>query len=227
VHVVLDPGHGGTEIGAVASNGVREKDVNLTLAQAVADKLRAQGITVQLTREGDYRLPIVTRAEIVNTLHPKLFISIHHNGGGAPVHAGPGTEVFFQKASPESKRLAGLVWQDVFAALTPFDVKWIGGTDAGAIYRSDRDGTDFYGVLRRTEGVPAALAEVAYLSNPPEAEFIVRDDFRAAAASGIANAVVRYFATNDPGGGFNTPVFRGYEDGGGGTTANCKDPALT
>ncbi|HEV8299024.1 MAG TPA: N-acetylmuramoyl-L-alanine amidase [Acidimicrobiales bacterium] len=227
VHVVLDPGHGGTEIGAVAGNGMREKDVNLALAQAVADKLRAQGVSVQLTREADYRVPIVTRAEIVNSLHPKLFISIHHNGGGAPVHTGPGTEVFFQKSSPESKRLAGLVWQDVFASLSPFNVKWIGATDAGAIYRSDRDGSDFYGVLRRTAGVPAALAEIAYLSNAPEADIIGRGDFRDAAAAGIASAVVRYFSTNDPGGGFNTPVFRGYDDGGGGTTANCKDPALT
>ena len=60
VDVVLDPGHGGEEAGAVAY-GLREADLNLTIARLVQADLKAQHISAALTRTGDYRLPIPTR----------------------------------------------------------------------------------------------------------------------------------------------------------------------
>jgi N-acetylmuramoyl-L-alanine amidase len=224
--VVIDPGHGGSEVGAVADNGLRESDLNLQVARDLQRALEADHLTVQLTREGDYRLPIVTRADVVNALHPKVFLSIHHNGGNAAIRKTPGTEVYYQQQSPDSKRLAGLVWEETTSTLSQFDLEWYGAADAGAIYRPDRDGSDFYGVLRRTEGTPAVLVEAAYLSNLVEADQLAQEPFREAIAGAIARGVTRYLTSPDPGSGFKTPAFRGYASSGGGGTGNCKDPAL-
>jgi N-acetylmuramoyl-L-alanine amidase len=226
-HVVIDPGHGGTEVGAIAENGVQEAALNLSVAQEVEQILEREGMQVTLTREADYRLPIPTRADIVNALQPSLFVSIHHNGGEAATRDTPGTEVYYQVADERSRRLAGLMWEDITQTLSTYDVAWRGGSDAGAIYRKDRDGSDFYGVLRRTAGVPAVLVEAAYLSNPAEADLLARYDVQSAEAHAIAAAIRRWFLTDDPGSGFMEPLFRGYGDGGGGTFANCKDPDLS
>jgi N-acetylmuramoyl-L-alanine amidase len=226
-HVVIDPGHGGSEVGAVSTSGLRESDLNLAVALDLERILTAEGMQVMLTRYGDYRLPIPTRADIVNALHPRLFISIHHNGGQAARRATPGTETYFQVADAESRRFAGLVWEDVVSALTPFEAQWMGADDAGAIYRKDREGNDFYGVLRRTAGVPSVLVEASYLSNPDEAELLARTDVQNAEANAIAKAVVRYFSTNDAGSGYTEPRFRGYGSSGGGTFANCRDPRFS
>ena len=101
------------------------------------------------------------------------------------------------------------------------------GDDAGAIYRAARDGSDFYGVLRRTAGVPAVLIEAGYLSSPAEAELFARPDVQTAEAVAIARAVLRYLTTDDPGSGYMEPAFRGYSSSGGGTFANCRDPDLS
>jgi N-acetylmuramoyl-L-alanine amidase len=225
-HVVIDPGHGGSEVGAVSGNGIKESELNYDIARRVKVALERVGMTVVLTREGDYRLPIQTRAEIVNALKPKLFLSIHHNGGEAALHDGPGTEVYYQEQSPESKRFAGLLWEDLVATLKGNVVAWRGGTDAGAIYRRGKDGTDFYGVLRETAGIPAVLIEAAYLSNPAEAALLAETLVRDAEAEAIAHGIERYFTTVDPGSGFQVPLFKGYGSSGGGTLANCKDPKL-
>jgi N-acetylmuramoyl-L-alanine amidase len=226
-HVVIDPGHGGTEVGAVAENGVRESELNLTVARDLRRILEGEGMQVSLTRDADYRLPIPTRADIVNALRPSLFISIHHNGGEAAARDTPGTEVYHQVADEQSKRLSGLVWEEVTRTLATYDVTWQGGSDAGAIYRRDRDGSDFYGVLRRTAGIPSVLVEAAYLSNPAEADLLARPDVQSAEAQAIADAIERWFLTDDPGSGYMEPLFRGYASSGGGTFANCNDPELS
>jgi N-acetylmuramoyl-L-alanine amidase len=226
-HVVIDPGHGGTEVGAVAENGVRESELNLTVARDLRRILEGEGMQVSLTRDADYRLPIPTRADIVNALQPSLFISIHHNGGEAAARDTPGTEVYHQVADEQSKRLSGLVWEEVTRTLATYDVTWQGGSDAGAIYRRDRDGSDFYGVLRRTAGIPSVLVEAAYLSNPAEADLLARADVQTAEAQAIADAIERWFLTDDPGSGYMEPLFRGYGSSGGGTFANCNDPELS
>jgi N-acetylmuramoyl-L-alanine amidase len=226
-HVVIDPGHGGKEVGAVAENGLTEAELNLNIAIQLERILEAEGLTVELTRYGDYRLPIPTRADIVNALKPQLFISIHHNGGAAARRTTPGTEVYYQQADANSRRLAGLVWEDVVAMLSQHQISWRGGDDAGAIYRADEDGSDFYGVLRRTAGVPAVLIEAAYLSSTAEADLLARPEIQTAEAQAIANGVLRYFLTADPGAGYMEPIPRGFESGGGGTFVNCEDPDLS
>ena len=91
-NVVIDPGHGGNEPGAVGPTGLVEKDVNFAVAQDVKSQLEAQGAVVVLTRTTDQNTTIKTRAEIAGALHPQVFLSIHHNGGNDEVRSTPGTD---------------------------------------------------------------------------------------------------------------------------------------
>lgn len=225
-HVVLDAGHGGSDGGAFYF-GLREADVNYAVASRVREILKDKGLEVILTRESDYYVPLQFRADIAAAAQAKLFVSIHHNAGGGSRHDGPGTEVYYQQQSAESKRAAGLLWEDIYSALKDYDIEWWGAAYAGAVYRQGRTGADFYGIIRRTGGVPAALVEVAYLSNRAEAELIRTPEFAERSAQAIARAIVRYFATDDPGAGFRE-VNLGPIPGAvpsGGVPAACREPA--
>ena len=223
VHVVLDPGHGGFDPGAV-QNGIRESDVNLDVAQRARAHLEREGLDVVLTREFDYYVPFVVRGELALNSKAALFVSIHHNSGSASLGSHPGTEAFYQQLDEKSRRLAGLLWEDVTTALRAHPIQWYGAADAGAMFRQGRTGPDFYGVLRRTAGVPATLLEIAYLSNPREAALVATDAFREDSAAAIARAITRYFTTDDPGAGFRAPRGAGPPTTPTGGTAGCVEP---
>jgi N-acetylmuramoyl-L-alanine amidase len=223
VHVVLDPGHGGFDPGAF-QNGVRESDVNLDVAQRTRAHLEREGLDVVLTREFDYYVPFVVRGELALNSSAALFVSIHHNSGSASLGSDPGTEVFYQQLDAKSRRLAGLLWEDVTSALRAHPIQWYGAAGAGALFRQGRTGPDFYGVLRRTAGVPATLLEIAYLSNPREAALVATDAFREESAVAIARAITRYFTTDDPGAGFSAPRGAGPPTTPTGGTAGCVEP---
>ena len=226
VDVMIDPGHGGSESGASA-NGIRESILNLHVARELQLALSKLGIRSALTRTGDYRVTIATRAKIVNVMRPKLFVSVHHNSGVAAAHDGPGTEVYYQHASAESKRLAGLLWNHLVPTLAQFHAHWVGASDAGAIQRLGNGGDDFFGVLRQTHGIPAALIEPSYISEASQAALLKTDAFRQAEARAIAAGIDRYLHSSDAGSGYKTPLNRGASDpGGGGTNEDCHDPKL-
>ena len=112
-----------------------------------------------------------TRAEIAQRLKPPVFISIHHNGGGDHLTDRPGTETYFQIGVPESRRLAGLVYEEVVRAMSQYKVAWVADRDAGAKYRPGSNG-DYYAMLRQPGKVVSVLAELAFISNPAEAELL-------------------------------------------------------
>jgi N-acetylmuramoyl-L-alanine amidase len=225
-NVVLDPGHGGNESGAVGPTGLVEKDVNLAVTQDVQQLLEAQGATVVLTRTGDYNTTIKTRAEIAVDLQPQVFLSIHHNAEPDGPSDVPGNETYYQVASADSKRLAGLIWEEITAAFTPYHVAWAADTDHGAKYRPGSSGGDYYGILRNAAGVTTVLSEAAFISNPPEEQLLADPSFQHVEAQAIARAIVRYIATADPGSGFVTPYPRTEPAGGGGGSDGCVDPPL-
>jgi N-acetylmuramoyl-L-alanine amidase len=229
--VVIDPGHGGFDPGASTASGLTEADLNLDVAKKAKAILDAMGYTTVLTREADYYVPIQIRAEIALAAAPKLFVSIHHNGGEAATHQGPGTEVYHQVQSSSAKRFAGLLWEEIVNSFTKnYKVTWWGGSDAGAIYRPDKDGrTDFLGVLRRTyPTIPSVLVEAGYMTNPQEATLMDRSDYRQNEAQSVANAVKRYLTSADPGSGFKVPNNRGFETGtGGGGFDGCTEPKFS
>lgn len=225
-NVVLDPGHGGNESGAIGPNGLVEKDVNFAVAQDVRQMLEAQGATVVLARTGDYNTTVKTRAEIAVGLQPQVFLSIHHNANPDGPSDVPGNESFYQIASPDSKRLAGLMWEEITTAFTPYHIAWAAETDHGAKYRPNASGGDYYGILRDATRVTSVLSEAAFISNPPEERLLADPAFRHVEAEAIARAIVRYVSTNDPGSGYVTPYPRTGPAGPGGGPRGCTDPPL-
>jgi N-acetylmuramoyl-L-alanine amidase len=225
-NVVLDPGHGGNETGAIGPGGLVEKDVNFAVAQEMRQLLEAQGARVVLTRTGDYNTTVKTRAEIAAGLQPQVFVSIHHNANPDGPSDVPGNETFYQIASPNSKRLAGLMWEEITAAFTPYHVAWMAETDHGAKYRANAGGSDYYGILRDASGVTTVLSEAAFISNPAEEHLLADPAFRHVEAEAITRAIVRYVTTNDPGGGYVTPYARTGPAGPGGGPQGCTDPPL-
>jgi N-acetylmuramoyl-L-alanine amidase len=226
--VVLDPGHGGVETGSSGENGVIEKDLNMAVAQMAKASLEAQGATVVLTRTADYRVTLQSRAALVQSLQPPVFISIHHNGGHDGPLDKPGTEMYYQHASPSSKRLAGILYEEIFSVYAGFDgISWHGNVDAGAKYRLNSEGGDYYGILRRTGGVTSVLSEALFLSaHLSEAELLARPEVQQAQADAIARAVRRFMLSDDAGSGFTEPIPRTTPAGPGGGGTGCEDPPL-
>lgn len=231
-HVVLDPGHGGAdEPGAQGPRGVVEATVNLDVARRVQRALEARGVVVVLARTGDYRSTLASRAAIAKALDAKAFVSIHHNAEPDERRATPGSEVYYQLAAGpdgrnESKRLAGLIYEEVVRALSAYSISWAADFDAGVKTRPGSNGGDYYGILRNAAGVPSALAELAFLSNPDEEALLATEAFRQVEADAVARGVLRFLTTDDAGSGFVDAYPRLAPAGGGGGTTGCVNPRL-
>ena len=229
--VVLDAGHGGRETGAIGPLGSKESDLNLAVVSYAQQALQAAGISAIPTRTRDYRIAITSRAAIVDAVKPKAVVSIHHNSAPAHLSDTPGTEIFHQAvgaSSVESRRLAGLVYEEVTAVLAPLEVtEWATTRRPGAKPRRNSEGDDFYGVLRRTQGTPTALAEVGFISNREEERHYAEPAVQKAVGEAVARGVVRFLTTSDPGSGFVTPPNLADDERRGGGTGNCEDPPLS
>jgi N-acetylmuramoyl-L-alanine amidase len=165
---------------------------------------------------------------IAKALAPRAFVSIHHNADPDGPWPRPGTETYYQQSSPDSKRLAGLIWEEVVQALGRYEVAWVADTDAGAKTRPGAHG-DYYAMLREPAPVVSALAELAFVSNQPEADLLGRPDVQAVEGDAVARAIVRYLRTSDKGSGFTTAYPRPPNPAPTGPEAPapvCTDPAL-
>lgn len=222
--VVLDPGHGGPERGAVSPDGLAEGPLNLDVSRRAQEALEAEGVTVIFTRTAEYEVSLDTRGEIARSLQPRAFVSLHHNAAPDGPSQRPGTETYYQVASTDSKRLAGLIYEEVFLALSEYDADWASDDDAGAKYRPGRNG-DYYSMLRLPAPVTSVLVESAFISNPAESELLARDEVRQAEAEAVARGILRYLNTDDPGSGYVEPNPRTSPDGGD-EGEPCADPAL-
>jgi hypothetical protein len=92
--------------------------------------------------------------------------------------------------------------------------------------RLSDDGGDYYGILRRTTGVPGILAELAYVTTPDEEALLATPEFQAIEAAAVARGIVRYLTTDDPGTGYVGPSRRTAPAGSGGGAQGCVDPPL-
>ncbi len=223
--IVLDPGHGGREPGAVAPDGQPETTVNLDVAKRVKAGLEEKGISVVLTRTAEYDASLRMRAEIATRLDPRAFVSLHHNAEPDGPSRRPGTETYYQLNAPDSKRLSGLIYEEVLRAFSQYDVAWVSDTDAGAKYRRGQNG-DYYAMLRLPRPVTSVLVESAFISNPAESRLLARPEVRQAEADAVVRGILRFLNTDDPGSGYVEPYPRETPPGGGGGPP-CRDPALT
>ena len=228
IDIVIDPGHGGQEPGAVGPNGLKESTINMQVAELVTDELASRGYSVMMTRYADYRMAIQARTELANALEPAVFVSIHHNGGYPVPVEQAATEIFVQQNDPAGKRLGGLLFEEIQAAFADVDIDWVGNPETfGVAWRANRSGNDLYGVLRRTPGLVSVLTEAMFLTNEAEAELLAQPETAGIEAMAIAEAIDRWFiAEDDEGRGYiEGIIFRG-DLGNGGGTQGCVDPDL-
>lgn len=104
--VVVDAGHGGHDTGAIGKNGTREKDVSLSIAKKLADKLEAMGLEVVMTRDDDTFVKLEDRTRIANRERGDLFISVHCNAAPTPKLRGIETYTLNTSSNRYSIRLA-------------------------------------------------------------------------------------------------------------------------
>jgi len=169
--VVVDAGHGGHDPGAVVS-GVREKDLNLTLALLVARKAQGiRGLRVVLTRSTDTYVDLVERVKMAEALGAALYLSIHANYHRDPKVCGIETWVD-TNAGQESQRLAECVQRAVVSA--------VGGADRGVRRQT---------LYLRHTSLPAALVEVGFLSCPSERKKLLDPAYQERIAEGILQGI--------------------------------------
>lgn len=177
--ICLDPGHGGSDPGAVGPNGIREKDVALKVALKVGNILKQRGINVVYTRTTDKRLgpteltDLQKRCEISNGANAKYTISIHCNSFDVP--SANGIETFYYKGgSREGQRLAEAIQRHLIE-------------DIGLTNRGTKDGSDLY-VINHTNSA-SVLTELGFISNPREENILNSDSYQNRYANAIAKGI--------------------------------------
>ncbi len=204
--IVIDAGHGGPEPGAVhvAANGAEdliEKDINLSIAQALADMLIQDGYHVRLTRNSDaYVVPgasLVTelqaRVDIANDSGADIFVSVHHNGSdNRSLH---GTEVYYcseRSFSADSLRLATLVDQSIVRNLQAAGYDDVDRGVKDDVVRGHLALLAPYN-LPRASKMPAIIGEALFMSNDADAAALQSADMRQAIARGYFEGIKAYF----------------------------------
>ena len=190
--IFLDPGHGGSDSGAV-SGGVREKDLTLSVYNKVSSKLASLGYTVLTSRNVDKDVDLVDRAEQANNANADMLLSIHFNAGGRGIARG--IETYYYQATADivpkinkenhnnaerlerSRKLANKVQQNLLYQT--------GANDRGVKRAS-------FTVLRETS-IPSILVELGFIDNPEERNKIKTNEYQERLANGIVDGIVEYY----------------------------------
>ena len=173
--VFIGVGHGGSDPGAVA-NGVKEKDLNLSIALACKDELVRHGVSVEMSRTKDENDALSEEIRECNAYSPDLAVDIHNNAGG-----GDGAEVFYHYGGGKSKTLADNILTEV--------VK-VGQNSRGAKVRKNSSGKDYYGFIRETSA-PAVIVECAFVDNAQDLEILATEDKRKSMGQAIAKGILK------------------------------------
>lgn len=205
--VVLDPGHGGPQLGALAPDGDREKDRNLQIAFEARKALGGRVGRVVMTRDRDFEATLEFRAALVDALRADAAVSVHLNSSPDGARTTPGTETFGSTADGQGRRFAGVMYERIRRYMQTLPGPWVGDRDAGAKYRVSAKNRDYYGLLRLAHR-PFVIAESLYISSAHEASLVARPEVRAALGGAIADALVAFTTTNEPGSGWVTPYDR-------------------
>lgn len=174
--VYLDPGHGGTDPGAVKY--ITESKANLQIAKGCRDYLEKNGVTVKMSRTGDTSKNINTRASEANSWDADICVSIHNNAGG-----GDGFEVFHSIVGGKSKDLA----KDIETR-----VKELGQNSRGLKTRKNAQGKDYFGMIR-IPTMPAVICECAFVDNKTDVKIVDTASEQTAFGVAIAKGILDYF----------------------------------
>ncbi len=220
--IVIDPGHGGEDEGVKSGNGVKEKDIALTVARRLKAAVEGRlGVRVLLTRDDDRNVPIDERSAMANNNKADLFVSLHANA--SPRKAALGAIIFSAAFAPQAEHAAtgslaperlptfggGLREID----LVPWDLAQFRYLDASngfakLLQQQLQDRVPLapqplaQAPLRVLEGanMPAVVLEMGYLSNPAQEKQLAAADFHATLVQSIYEAIVKFREAQPAGG---------------------------
>lgn len=170
--VVIDPGHGGTDYGAIRE-GINEKDITLDISQRVEALLRSKGIKAVLTRKDDTYVSLEDRVAFSEEESPEIFVSIHVNSAVSETPNGIETHWYHEYSKPLSEVIHKHFIKEIPAA-----------NDRG-LFKSK-----FYVINHTT--CPAVLCEIGFLSNPEERNDMITEARKQKTAKAIADGIIEY-----------------------------------
>ena len=183
--ITIDPGHGGSDSGAVGPNGYTEKEGAFAISQKVASILNQSGAKVVMTRDSDVdvygpnasaRNELQARVDVGNRVNSDIFVSIHCNAFVNP--AANGTQTFYYGSSYQGQRLAQNIQEKMIEAN--------GLRDRGI------STCNFYVV--KHSYMPAVLIETAFITNYDEEALLSDDEWQTIMAKAIAEGINEYFS---------------------------------
>lgn len=183
--ITIDPGHGGSDSGAVGPNGYTEKEGAFVISQKVASILNQSGAKVVMTRDSDVdvygpnasaRNELQARVDVGNNANSDIFVSIHCNAFVNP--AANGTQTFYYGSSYQGQRLAQSIQEKMIEAN--------GLRDRGI------STCNFYVV--KHSYMPAVLIETAFITNYDEEALLSDDEWQTTMAKAIAEGINEYFS---------------------------------
>jgi N-acetylmuramoyl-L-alanine amidase len=220
--IVIDPGHGGVEVGAVGVSGLEEKAVTLDLARRLAVLLQKQGITAVLTRDEDRVMPLDDRTAIANQNRAELFLSIHLNASKRKSAIGAETYYLSADATDAEARTLAALENKAYQSPDAPQATPVSPPDHGLelilwdlaqnsyLAESSRLAESIQKELNALTGVrdrgvrqapfrvlmgatmPAILVEVGFISNPEEETRLKADDYKDKIVDAIARAVADF-----------------------------------
>jgi N-acetylmuramoyl-L-alanine amidase len=212
--VMIDAGHGGTDSGCYGRLGLVEKQVNLQLAEEVAEHLRDEGFYVFMTRSSDSSVPMKRRAEIANLAGADIFISVHcgawHSGGARGfrvTYYAPTEDDYVDKnraggrglrrgtLSAAQRDVGDLLWGDLQRSLTGESralARAVRGHMGSELPNYDRGVGSVDLAMLAGCAMPAIMVEAAFITNTSDAELLSDRSFRAAVGRAVARGVVEY-----------------------------------
>ncbi|MBA4495925.1 N-acetylmuramoyl-L-alanine amidase CwlD [Paenactinomyces guangxiensis] len=193
--IVIDPGHGGPDGGAVSDDGLVEKDVTLQVSFFLRDYLQEAGAFVIMTREKDVDLAkpgtqklsrrktedLMRRIYLTKEKKADALISIHLNS--FPSSRWRGAQTFYNPVREDNKKLATLIQSEL--------IRNLGNTD-----RLAKQKGDVY--ILKESPVPTALVEVGFLSNQQEAALLASEEYQKKIAASIYYGVIRFYSGKEP-----------------------------
>ncbi|WP_258192214.1 N-acetylmuramoyl-L-alanine amidase [Nitrosospira multiformis] len=224
--VVIDPGHGGEDPGAISRRGTREKNITLAIARKLKEKIdREPNMRAALTRDGDYYISLSQRLVKARKLNADLFVSVHADAFNKP-HA-RGSSVFalsergatsaaagwLAKKENEADLVGGvnLNIQDPILKQTLLDLSQTATINDSLklgkavlskigninhLHKAEVEQAGF--AVLKSPDIPSILVETAFISNPDEERKLRDHGYQDKLASAILAGIKRYFADNPP-----------------------------
>jgi len=170
--IIIDPGHGGKDAGAIGLRNIEEKDIVLSISEQVAKFLEEKGLRVMITRNSDFFVSLQGRTDMANEANADLFVSIHANSIGPDRPEINGLEVYYRNNSS----LANTIYQSITQTMTI--------RQRGVRY------ANFY-VLRNSK-MPSTLVEVGYVTGDEDSVKLTDPVYQTEMAKAIARGVLEY-----------------------------------